>query len=213
MLRGISASIISGDWQNLEKQIEVLENTQLELIHFDIMDGTFSPHFTFGAPIVKKIKTKLFKDVHLMMDDPYYFIEEFVDAGANNISFHVESSSDTLKTIKRIKEFDIQCTLALNPETSVLVLEPYLSLIDNVLLMNVDPCEKSLPKMAFDKMREKADKVSSYKKGFQIDGGISLKNAKDFWKLGATSLVSGSALFKGDFAKNLDGLLDSCSGV
>ena len=197
----IAPSILSADFSNLKEQISLIEKGGADLIHLDIMDGHFVPNITFGAPVIKKLRkvTKIPFDVHLMIENPERYIGDFVDAGADIITVHQESTVHLHRLIQQIKSYGIKAAVSLNPATSLETIEFVLEDLDMVLIMSVNPgfggqsfipqCKekiKRLKKMIDDK---------GLNVDIQVDGGVKLDNIKEIVDCGANVLVAGSAIF------------------
>lgn len=201
MVNSVSASILSADLLNLESEVKKLEKSGVEMLHFDVMDGVFVNNITFGLPVLKQIadKTELVLDVHLMITNPLKYIKEFADAGADIITFHIESESDVMETVKAVKNTGVRTAVAVKPDTSAESVFPYMEYLDMVLVMTVEP---GFGGQKFMDMSEKIRKIREYadKNGYEIDievdGGINAETADIVKKAGANILVSGSYLFK-----------------
>ncbi|MBO6481522.1 MAG: ribulose-phosphate 3-epimerase [Pelagibacteraceae bacterium] len=211
----ISPSILSCNFSKLGKEIESLEKAGADLIHIDVMDGHFVPNITIGPEVIKKIRplTKIPFDVHLMISPVDNFIEDFANAGSDIITIHPEATKDLKKSIELIKKFDKKVGISLNPNSEIILVEPYLNDIDLILVMSVNPGfagQKFKPEVL--KKLEKIKKIivsKNLKIDLEIDGGISFQNSMDAKNAGANILVSGSTIFNennGDLKKNI-GLL------
>ena len=196
----ISPSILSADFANLGRDVKELQDCGADWIHVDVMDGHFVPNLTIGAPVVKAIKPycNIPLDVHLMIDNPQNYIEDFVKAGADIITFHYEAAGDlTEDIINNIKSHDILVGLSIKPSTPVQDILKYLIMVDMVLVMTVEP---GFGGQSF--MNNCADKIPVIRQNapenliIQVDGGINDKTAQVCKELGANSLVAGSYIFK-----------------
>lgn len=198
----LSPSILSADFANLGEQIKILNNVDVEMIHIDVMDGNFVPNISFGAPIMKSIRSlteKVF-DVHLMIDDPSRYIEDFVKSGADIITIHYEADKHIDRTINYIKSFGIKAGIALNPATPVSNIKNILPIVDMVLIMSVNPGfggQKYIPYTSL-KIQEVKKMCEAIGKDMmiQVDGGVDSNNIKKIVESGANVLVAGSAIFK-----------------
>lgn len=207
----IYPSLLSADFAHLGAEIQRWDALGIDGFHLDVMDGHFVPNLTMGPSLVKSIRPCTLKafDVHLMVTNPDVFIEPFIEAGADRISFHVELEGDLNPLIAQVKNHDKKVGLALNPATSVEKLAPYLPMIDFVLVMTVEPgfAGGQFVAKALDKIPE----VLAHDPSIDIivDGGISPKTAPRAVELGAAGLVAGSSLFAGgpdNYQKNLAAL-------
>ena len=198
----VSASILSADFLNLGSEIKRAEDAGCRYIHFDVMDGVFVPNISYGLPVLKAVsKTTLIDlDVHLMITDPIRYVEKFAEAGADIITFHLESESDTLETIKEIHSLKRKAGLAIKPKTSVYEAAKYIDMIDMLLVMTVEP---GFGGQGF--MQGMPEKIAMAKKmisgrgqaiPIEVDGGINGDTSKLAKNAGADVLVAGSYLFK-----------------
>lgn len=194
----IAPSVLSADFKNLESEIKKIEEAGADMVHIDVMDGHFVKNITFGECVIKAIKetTSLFLDVHLMIENPYEYIEYFSNAGADGITFHVESKSDIDKTIKKIKSFKKSPALSISPNTKIEEVIPYMNDIDMVLIMTVNPGfgGQEIIKETIDKVKE-LSKMYKDKK-IEVDGGINDKTVNLVKEAGANVIVAGSYIFK-----------------
>ena len=197
----VSASILSADMCNLEAVVRTLETSGTDMLHFDVMDGRFVDNISFGIPVLEAIrkKTDLFLDVHLMISDPLHYAERFAKAGANGITFHLESESNPQKTIDAIHACGIPAGIVIKPNTPAEAVLPYLSSVEMVLVMTVEPgfggqsfIEGSTEKVA--ELRREIDRCGS-QAVIEIDGGITLDNAAEVYAAGCEVLVAGSTVF------------------
>lgn len=195
----VSPSILSADFANLERDVKDLQKNGADWIHVDVMDGHFVPNITIGAPVVKAIKPhcNIPLDVHLMIDNPQNYVEDFVKAGADIVTFHYEATKDlTEDVINHIKSHDIICGISIKPNTPVQEILKYLLMVDMVLIMTVEP---GFGGQSF--IKECAEKIPVIRQNapenliIQVDGGINEETAKICRDLGANSLVAGSYIF------------------
>jgi ribulose-phosphate 3-epimerase len=197
----IAPSILSADLAHLGRDIAAVERGGADVIHIDVMDGHFVPNITIGQPVVRAIKaiSKCPLDVHLMIDDPHRYVDEFVDAGANMLSVHVEVTRHLHRTIEHIRHLGVKAGVVLNPSTPVTALVEIASTLDFVLVMSVNP---GFSGQAF--IREGLDKVRRVREvltragssaRIEIDGGIDASNAAEAVAAGASILVAGKAIF------------------
>ena len=203
----IAPSILSCDFAVMGEETKRMENAGADYIHLDVMDGHFVPNITFGAPVIKAIRpySALPFDVHLMIDHPYDYIDDFADAGADIITFHVESKSDIKATIDKIKEKGIKPGLVIKPKTPASAVFPYLKDIFMVLMMTVEPgfggqsfMEDMLPKLR--EIRAEAERQGADIL-LELDGGINDKTIAKAAAAGGDICVSGTGVFKAPDAK------------
>jgi len=197
----LAPSILSADFAHLARDIERVQSAGANLIHLDIMDGHFVPNITIGPPVVASVRkiTRLPLDAHLMIEKPERFLDEFIRAGANWISVHVEADVHLDRTMRYLRENGVQAGVAINPGTSLSSLEEILPLADYVLIMTVNPGfggQKFIPS-SLDKIRRLRKIIASneYPARIEIDGGIGPENLKEVLAAGAEIIVAGSAIF------------------
>lgn len=196
----VAPSILSADFANLERDIKIIETAGADWVHIDVMDGHFVPNITIGAPVVAALNkiTKLPLDVHLMIDEPQKYAPDFVKAGADIITFHYETTFDkTGEVIDFIRSLNVKVGLSIKPKTPPEAIKEYLSSVDMVLIMSVEP---GFGGQEF--MQNCADKITYIKENapkdliVQVDGGINDKTAKICTNLGANCLVAGNYIYK-----------------
>ena len=205
----ICPSLLSANICNLEKDLRILEDNNIEVLHIDIMDGNFVPNIAFGIYQVEGLRklNEMEFDVHLMVENPDLFVEPLVEAGADSLTVHFEASKHLYKTIRYIKSFGIKAGVALNPSTPISLLEHILPMLNRVLIMSVEPGfggQEFIP-FSLDKIRalDKIKKENGYDFDIQVDGGINIKNINDVVNAGVNEVVIGSSLFKGSIEENI----------
>ncbi len=194
MLIQVAPSILSADFNILGKEIAQVE-ADVDRIHFDVMDGHFVPNISFGAPVLKWLNTKLPIDAHLMIDNPEKYIADFAKAGADLIIVHSEACSDLEAVLKAIKELGVQAGVSIKPKTAVSDIKNNLSLIDQVLIMTVEPGFGGQSFMADMLPKIKELKELGYEGDVSVDGGVNDETGKLCREAGANILVAGSYIF------------------
>jgi len=204
MSKIIAPSILSADFAHLGRDIEMINNSDAEWFHVDVMDGVFVPNISFGFPVMKSLKKHAQKtlDVHLMIVQPERYIQDFADAGADVLTVHLEASTHLHRTLQQIKNSGMKAGVALNPHTSIYALMDVLEEIDLVCLMSVNPGfggQKFIPQ-TLKKTETLKNEISRLGCNtlIEIDGGVSLQNAGDLFRAGADVLVAGNTVFSSD---------------
>lgn len=213
----VAPSILSADFTNLKAQLQEVEKSGAQWVHFDVMDGHFVKNITFGTDVMKAVKesTKMYVDAHLVVSDPEYYADIFMDAGADGITFHLDAINNierSLALIKKVKERGKQVGITLYPEVDVHEYLPYLEDVELVLVMSIKPGfggqpfrEDAISRIAWlDRMR----KEHNYHYQIQVDGGINGETGKRCADAGADILVAGSYVFKNNIPEAVQSLLN-----
>lgn len=205
----LSPSILAADFARLGEQVLTAERAGAEYVHIDVMDGLFVPSISFGMPIIRSIRSisKSVFDVHLMIQNPERYIDEFAACGADIITFHLEATENPAEVINQIHQKGLKAGLSIKPATPVEAVKPYLDQVDMILVMTVEPgfggqkyIEASTQKI---KEARALVKASGRDIDIQVDGGIHIGNLEMVLEAGANVIVAGSAIYKGDIAVNV----------
>lgn len=203
----IAPSMLSCNFGKLEEEIEMVNKSDADWFHLDIMDGVFVPNITFGTPILDVFKKYSEKhlDMHLMIVNPENYVEKFASLGANTITVHYEACDNLKDTIKQIKKLNVKAGVAINPDTDVSLLKEFIDQIDLVCLMSVFPgfSGQKFINETYERLKSLKTIISNSNANtiIQIDGGVSLDNAKKLASIGADILVAGSFVFKSESPK------------
>lgn len=206
----LSPSILAADFANLENDIHAADMAGADMIHLDVMDGMFVSNISFGIPVIKSLRKTTGKvfDVHLMIEEPIRYIDEFASAGADIITVHYEACSNIKETIGKIKEAGCRVGLAINPDTDADVVVPYIKSVDMVLVMTVYPgfggqkyIDNCSVKCTY--IKDAAQRMNT-EIDIEVDGGIGADNVHIPIEAGANVIVAGSSVFKGDVSENIN---------
>ncbi len=209
----IAPSLLSADFIRLESEISMINSSEADYLHLDIMDGVFVPNITFGWPIIEQINQICTKplDVHLMIIQPERYIQQFINAGAHFLTVHLEACTHLHRTLGSIRENGAKSGVSINPHTPVSMLSEVLDLVDLVLIMSVNPGfgGQSFIKNSLDKIRQLSQmrKQGNHSFLIEVDGGVNLDNANQLFEAGADILVAGNAVFKTENPKETIKLL------
>lgn len=209
----LSPSILAADFTKLGEQVSQVERAGGDWLHIDVMDGLFVPSISFGMPVIESLRpvTNLFFDVHLMIQEPIRYIEEFQKAGADLITIHAEACEDIGATIRKIREAGLKVGMSISPDTDVAVVEPWIKKVDMILLMSVYPGfggQKFIPE-TMDKIRAVRKMINEQNPSchLEVDGGIHLGNVAEVLEAGVTVVVAGTAVFRGNIDENMAAFL------
>lgn len=212
MKKNIAPSLLAADFFDLSSQMKLLKEGNIEVLHLDVMDGMFVPSISFGMPVISSLRKSVdfFFDVHMMVENPERYIEDFYNSGADGITIHFEACKHIDRCISQIKSLGLRSGISINPATPVSLLENIVSEVDMVLIMSVNPGfggQKFIP-YSLDKIKElsKMREKKNQKLLIQVDGGVGVDNIKALSDAGVDEFVAGSSVFKGDILKNIKAL-------
>lgn len=210
----LAPSILAADFCRLGEQLDAVSGAGAQYVHIDVMDGMFVPSISFGMPVLECVRkrTGLFLDVHMMVGKPERYVEEFIRLGADGVTIHVEACDCIEQTLRKIRQLGAKTGLAINPDTPIEEVLPYIYLVDMVLIMTVQPGfggQKYITK-CLDKIKNLRKIVNAKYPNvkIEIDGGVRLENLKENLDAGADVIVTGSAVFKGDIDENIKNFLE-----
>ncbi|MGI5931971.1 MAG: ribulose-phosphate 3-epimerase [Eubacterium sp.] len=214
----LAPSLLSADFAQLGEQVKELDELGAQYVHIDVMDGMFVPSISFGLPVIRSIRpySERIFDVHLMIEEPVRYITEFAQAGADLITVHAEACKHLDRTVMAIKDAGLLAGVALNPATSLSVLDEILPELDMVLLMSVNPGfggQKYIPYVT-KKIRNLRSRIDTLgcSVDIEVDGGVNLNNVQEIMDAGANIIVAGSAVFRGDLRENVNDFLEIING-
>jgi len=209
----LAPSVLSADFSTLGNDIATVATAGAPIIHLDVMDGKFVPNISFGAPVISSVRkvTDAIFDVHLMIEEPSRYLEDFSKAGADIITVHYEACQDVAATLMQIRELGVKVGLSISPDTPADVVKPFLTQVDMILIMSVYPgfggqkfIDASIDKIKV--VRDMADELELDGLWIEVDGGIGADNIVSVMEAGANVFVAGSAVFKGDMVANVKAL-------
>ena len=215
----LAPSLLAADFARLGEQMRMIDQAGAQYFHYDVMDGQFVPNISMGLPVLQSIRkvTKKKLDVHLMIQNPERYISDFSDAGADILTVHAETCTHLDQVVRDIKREGILAGVALNPSTPLSVLDYVLPEVDMVLIMTVNPGyggQKMIP-YTLDKIRELRGIIQrrGLSTDIEADGGVKIDNVDQFLNAGANVIVSGSGIFKGDLAGNVEAFLEKMGQI
>ena len=215
----VAPSLLAADFTRLGEQMRIIDQAGAHYFHYDVMDGQFVPNISMGLPVLQSIRkiTKKKIDVHLMIEHPERYISDFSDAGADILTIHAETCVHLDQAVRDIKREGLMAGVALNPSTSLHVLDYILPELDMVLIMTVNPGYGGQKMISYtlDKIRELRGMIQSrgLSVDIEVDGGVKIDNVEQFLNAGANVIVSGSGVFKGDLAGNVELFLEKMQAV
>lgn len=209
----LSPSLLAADFANLASEVNKVERAGAQFLHLDVMDGVFVPNISFGIPVIESLRncSDLFFDVHLMIQKPENYIEKFINAGADLVTFHIEATDKPRECIAKIKSFGKKVGIAISPKTPAAAIYPYIDEVDMILCMTVEPGyggQKYMPEIESKVLEIR--KIVGDKIDIEVDGGISAENVMQPVKAGANVIVAGTAVFKGNIEQNVKEIMQQC---